>query len=41
MTALMGRGVAPVGDAGGEAVILTTPGGIETQEFKEDGSRYS
>lgn len=35
MTALMGRGAAPVGDAGGEAVILTTPGGIEIRESKQ------
>jgi hypothetical protein len=32
ITALMGRGVAPVGDAGGETVILNhTPGGKEIQ----------
>jgi hypothetical protein len=31
MTLLMGRGVAPVGEAGGETVIPTTPGGIEIQ----------
>lgn len=35
MTALIGRGAAPVGDAGGEAVILTTPGGIEIRDSKE------
>jgi hypothetical protein len=35
ITALMGRGGAPVGDAGGETVISlpkgTTPGGIEIE----------
>lgn len=41
MTALMGRGGAPVGDAGGETVISlpnipkrTTPGGIEIQGIR-------
>lgn len=34
ITALMGRGAGPVGDAGGETVISlgeTTPGGKETK----------
>lgn len=35
ITALIGRGAAPFGDAGGETVILTTPGGIEIQ-IKDD-----
>lgn len=41
MTALMGRGGTPVGDAGGETVISlpnipkrTTPGGIEIKGIR-------